>query len=115
MLLAFFKMMSFIGKGKRIVDRYPANRIDDLFQNPHIDGSVVVDLNAKQILNLLLRFLNAAQRVGRVQLNVGVAALDFDLDWNVTGNSSHPNCFLFRIDGNNFNRVCVAGSPILAP
>ena len=115
MLLALFKVVSFIGKGKRVVDRYSANCIHDFFQDAHIDGSVVVDLNTKQILNLFLRFLDAAQRIGRVQLNVGIAALDFDLDWNVTGNSSHPYCFLFRIDGNNFNRVCVAGSPILAP
>ena len=101
-------MMAFIGESEGIIDVHSPDGIDHFAKSPHVGQSIVVDFGADQLPNLLLGQLRAANRVGRIDLDVLAACLRVDLDEGVARDRHHRHFLLMGINGNNLHRISIS-------
>ena len=103
--LTLGKMLTFIVKGKWVVDIDPANRVNDFLQNTHVDNGIVINWHAQELFNLLDSLLSATDLVSGIQLNIVRTFVSIHLDQDIAWNTSHSDRFFLGINSNQFKRI----------
>ena len=107
MQLAFSKMLTFIVKGKWVIDVNPTNRVNDLLQNPHINERVVINWHAQEFFNLLDSLLSPANLISSVQFDIIRAFISIYFDQDISRNTGHSNRFFLWIYGYQLKRISI--------
>ena len=105
MQLTLGKMLTFIVKGKWVVDIDPANRVNDFLQNTHVDNGIVINWHAQELFNLLDSLLSTTDLVSGIQLNIVRTFVSINLDQDIAWNTGHSNRFFLGINSNQFKRI----------